>query len=121
MRREPLEVKFIVEDQPEKKETIGVIRIAPTQQDLPPEILLVPGVPGDSLFTIKEDETLNLKIYVSDPNGDDDVSHASFVSNDNRVPRIAFKSNTALQYEFASLAIDMKIEITKNQITREAN
>ena len=38
MRREPLEVKFIVEDQPEKKETIGVIRIAPTQQDLPPEI-----------------------------------------------------------------------------------
>ena len=30
-------------------------------------------VPGDSMFTIKEDEILNLKLYVSDPNGDDDV------------------------------------------------
>jgi hypothetical protein len=62
--------------------------------------MLVPGVPGDSLFTIKEDETLNLKIYVSDPNGDDDVSHAGVVSNDKRVPEKALKSNTTLQYEF---------------------
>lgn len=100
MRKEPVEVEFIVQDQPEKAETIGRIKIAPTQQDLPPEVLLVPGVPGDSLFTIKEDETLNLKVYVSDPNGDDDVSHAGFVSNDKRVPQTALKSNTALQYEF---------------------
>lgn len=100
MKREPLEVEFIVQDQPEKAETIGKIKIAPTQQDLPPEVLLVPGVPGDSMFTIKEDETLNLKIYVSDPNGDDDVSHAGFVSNDKRVPQTALKGNTSLQYEF---------------------
>lgn len=97
MRSEPLEVEFIVQDQPEKTETIGKLRIAPTQQDLPPEILLVPG---DSVFSIKEDETLNLKIYVSDPNGDDDVSHTGFVSNDKRVPAAALKSNTPLQYEF---------------------
>jgi hypothetical protein len=57
-------------------------------------------VPGDSVLSIKEDETLNLKIYVSDPNGDDDVSHTSFVSNDKRVPATALKSNTSLQYEF---------------------
>jgi hypothetical protein len=100
MRKEPLVVEFIVQDQPEKAETIGKLKIAPTQQDLPPEVLLVPGVPSDSLFTIKEDETLNLKIYVSDPNGDDDVSHTGFVSNDKRVPASALKSNTALQYEF---------------------
>ena len=100
MRKEPLVVEFIVQDQPEKAETVGKLKIAPTQQDLPPEILLVPGVPSDSLFTIKEDETLNLKIYVSDPNGDDDVSHTGFVSNDKRVPASALKSNTALQYEF---------------------
>lgn len=100
IRREPLELEFIVQDQPDKAETIGKLRIAPTQQDLPPDILLVPGVPGDSLFSIKEDETLNLKIYVSDPNGDDDVSHTSFVSNDKRVPPTALKGNTPLQYEF---------------------
>ena len=100
MRKEPLVVEFIVQDQPEKAETVGKLKIAPTQQDLPPEILLVPGVPGDSVFSIKEDETLNLKIYVSDPNGDDDVSHTGFVSNDKRVPATALKSNTSLQYEF---------------------
>ena len=100
LRERPLEIEFIVQDQPEKAETIGKLRIAPTQQDLPPDILLVPGVPGDSLFSIKEDETLNLKIYVSDPNGDDDVSHTGFVSNDKSVPATALKGNTALQYEF---------------------
>jgi hypothetical protein len=100
IRKEPLELEFIVQDQPEKAETIGKIRIAPTQQDLPPEISLIPGVPGDSLFTIKEDETLNLKIYVRDPNGDDDVSHTGFVSNDHRIPANALKGNTSLQYEF---------------------
>ncbi len=100
MRKEPLVVEFIVQDQPDKAETIGRLKIAPTQQDLPPEILLVPSVPADSTFTIKEDETLNLKIYVSDPNGDDDVSTAGFVSNDNRVPTSAWKSNTTLQHEF---------------------
>lgn len=100
MRKEALVVEFIVQDQPEKAETIGRLKIAPTQQDLPPEITLVPGVPADSTFTLKEDETLNLKIYVSDPNGDDDVSTAGFVSNDKRVPNSALKSNTTLQYEF---------------------
>ncbi|HEY9488423.1 MAG TPA: hypothetical protein VIQ51_08825, partial [Chryseosolibacter sp.] len=97
LRKEPLTVEFIVQDQPGKAETIGKLKIAPTQQDLPPEVGLVPG---DSVFTIKEDETLNLKIYVSDPNGDDDVSHTGFVSNDKRVPTSALKSNTPLQYEF---------------------
>jgi hypothetical protein len=100
IKREPLSVDFIVQDQPDKAETVGTLKIAATQQDLPPEILLVPAVPGDSLFTIKEDETLNLKIYVSDPNGDDDVNYAGFVSNDNRVPEGALKKNTPLQYEF---------------------
>lgn len=100
MRKEPLTIEFTVQDQPEKAETVGKLKIAPTQQDLPPEIMLVPGVPGDSLFTVKEDETLNLKIYVSDPNGDDDVSHAGFVSNDKRVPASSLKTNTTLQYEF---------------------
>jgi hypothetical protein len=100
IRKTPLVVEFIVQDQPEKAETIGKLKIAPTQQDLPPEIQLVPGMPGDSVYSIKEDETLNLKIYISDPNGDDDVGTAGFVSNDKRVPTSALKSNTSLQYEF---------------------
>jgi len=118
MRKEPLVIDFIVQDQPEKAETIGKLKIAPTQQDLPPEIQIVPGVPGDSLFTIKEDQTLNLKIYVSDPNGDDDVSTAGFVSNDRRVPMSALKSNTTLQYEFTwSPGYDYVEELNGSSVT----
>ncbi len=118
LRKEPLVVEFIVQDQPEKAETIGQLKIAPTQQDLPPDIQIVPGVPADSTFTIKEDETLNLKIYVSDPNGDDDVSTAGFVSNDKRVPNSAWKSNTNLQYEFTwSPGYDYVDELNGSVIT----
>jgi hypothetical protein len=93
----PLFVEFIVQDQPEKAETKGKLKIAQTQQDLPPDILIVPG---DSLFVIKEDETLNLKIYISDPNGDENVIDAGFLARDKRIPIASLKSNTALQYEF---------------------
>ncbi len=97
LKNNPLFIEFIAQDQPDKAETIGKIKIAQTQQDLPSEILIVPG---DSLFTIKEDETLNLKLYISDPNGDDNVMNTGFISNDNRIPLDALKGNTNLQYEF---------------------
>jgi hypothetical protein len=97
LKKEPITVEFIVQDQPDKAETIGKVRIAPTQQDLPPEILIVPG---DTTAVIKEDETLNLKIYISDPNGDDNVKNASFITNDTRLLTSVLKENTPLQYEF---------------------
>lgn len=97
LKNNPLTIQFIAQDQPEKAETTGRLKIAQTQQDLPPEILIVPG---DSLFTIKEDETLNLKIYISDPNGDDNIRSAGFISNDLRIPQNALKENTTLQNEF---------------------
>ncbi len=82
LRGNPLAIEFIVQD-PDKAEKTGKFRVAQTQQDLPPEILIVPG---DTLFTIKEDETLNLKIYISDPNGDDNIRNTGFVSSDTRIP-----------------------------------
>jgi hypothetical protein len=97
LKNNPLTIEFIVQDQPYKAETKGKIRIAQTQLDLPPELLIVPG---DSLYSIKEDETLNLKIYVSDPNGDENVRNAGFVSSDLRIPASTLKENTPLQYEF---------------------
>ncbi len=97
LKTTPLFLEFIVQDQPDKAETRGRLKLAQTQQDLPPELLIVPG---DSLVTIKEDETINLKIYISDPNGDDNVSNAGFVANDKRIPLTALKGNTQLQYEF---------------------
>lgn len=97
LRGNPIFIEFIAEDQPAKAETRGRIKIAQTQMDLPPEILIVPG---DSIFSVKEDETLNLKIYISDPNGDDNVRSTGFISNDTRIPQSSLKENTLLQYEF---------------------
>lgn len=93
----PLMLEFVVQDQPHKAETSGKLKIAQTQLDLPPEIQIVPG---DTAFTIKEDETLNLKIYLSDPNGDDNVRSGGMIASDTRIPSSVLKENTPVQYEF---------------------
>jgi len=97
LKNNPLLLEFVVQDQPEKLETRGKIRIAQTQLDLPPEMLLVPG---DSSFTIKEDERINLKVYVSDPNGDENLNSVGFVSSDSRIAGSSLVQNTSAQSEF---------------------
>lgn len=97
LKKESVVVSFAVQDQPEKSETIGTFTISPTQLDLPPDILIVPY---DSVLKVKEDEVLNLKFYVSDPNGDDNIRDVGFVSNNLSVPKSALKKNTATQWEF---------------------
>jgi hypothetical protein len=92
-----LVLEFIVQDQPGKSETSGKLKIAQTQLDLPPEILIVPG---DTIFSIKEDEPLNLKIYLSDPNGDDNVRSGGMIASDTRIPASVLKENTPVQFEF---------------------
>jgi hypothetical protein len=116
LKNNPLVVEFIVQDQPDKAEARGKIRIAQTQQDLPPEILIVPG---DSLFLIKEDETINLKIYVSDPNGDDNVRSIGFIPSDVRVPTQSLKENTPLQYEFTWMPGYDFVDDTQTALTAE--
>lgn len=97
LKKNPLVIEFLMQDQPEKLEAIGKIKIAPTQLDLPPEILLVPN---DTLLTIKEDERINFKIYISDPNGDENVSNSGFLCTDQRVPKTSLVENTPVQAEF---------------------
>ena len=93
----PLLLEFIIQDQPDKAETRGKLKIAQTQLDLPPDLLILPG---DSLFTIKEDERLNFKIYASDPNGDENINAFGFVSSDSRIPKNSLKESTNSQGEF---------------------
>lgn len=95
--KNPLTIEFAVQDQPEKLETLGKIKVAQTQLDLPPEILLVPG---DSIFTIKEDERIHFRIYVTDPNGDDNLSNVAFVCSDPRVGSESLVQSTLMQSEF---------------------
>lgn len=116
LKANPVFLEFFVQDQPDKAETKGKVKVAQTQQDLPSELLIVPG---DSLFTIKEDETLNLKIYITDPNGDDNVANAGFVSNDKRIPVTALKANTSLQYEFTWSPGYEFVDDTQGSVTSE--
>lgn len=97
LRTTPLVIEFVVQDQPDKTETRGKIKIAQTQLDLPPEILLVPG---DTSFTIKEDERIHFKIYASDPNGDENINNLGFVCSDQRVLSQSLVQNTSVQAEF---------------------
>lgn len=97
LKNNALTIEFIVQDQPDKAETKGKIKVAQTQLDLPPEMLIVPG---DSVITIKEDERVNLKIYVSDPNGDENIKSVSFICSDGRVEPGSLIQNTITQAEF---------------------
>ncbi len=97
LKNNPVIVEFIVQDQPDKAETRGKLKIAQTQQDLPAEMSIVPS---DTIFSIKEDETLNLKIYISDPNGDETIRSSGFISSDKRIQASALNENTPTQLEF---------------------
>lgn len=116
LKNNPLNLEFIVQDQPDKAETKGKLKVSQTQQDLPSEINIVPG---DTLFSIKEDETLNLKIYISDPNGDDNVRSAGFISTDKRIPTTSLKENTQLQYEYTWTPGYEFVDDTQTSLTTE--
>jgi Putative Ig domain len=97
LKNSPLVLEFTIQDQPEKAETKGRIKVAQTQLDLPPDLLILPG---DSVFTLKEDERLNFKIYASDPNGDENINTFGFVSSDSRIAKNSLKESTTAQGEF---------------------
>ena len=97
LRNHPLYIEFYVEDQPAKARAKGRLKIEATQMDLPPTITVVPN---NDYFKVKENATLNLKFYLADPNGDDDIATFDFVSDNQRIPKSALVKNTPNQYEF---------------------
>ncbi len=97
IKTKPIAVEFIVEDQPGKLQSRGKVRVEATQQDLAPEITIVPK---DNLIRVKENATVDIRFYIADPNGDDDVAAFDFVSTNPSVPKTVLKKNTANQYEF---------------------
>ena len=90
-------IEFYVEDQPAKARTKGRIKLEVTQMDLPPEITVVPNT---SKVKSKENTVINIKFFLSDPNGDDDISTFSFISDNREVPQSTIVKNTPTQYEF---------------------
>ncbi len=97
LKTSPLFVEFFVEDQPAKVRTKGRLKVEATQMDLPPEISIVPNV---TVIKIKEDATINLVFYLTDPNGDADIESFGLLSDNPDVPKTALKRNASTQYEF---------------------
>jgi hypothetical protein len=97
LKSSPLVIEFVVQDQPDKAEARGKVRVAQTQLDLPPEITLVPG---DTTYEVKEDGLVNIKIYASDPNGDDNIIAGGLVPSDTRIDKKSLTENTLQQSEF---------------------
>ena len=64
---------------------------------LPPEIVVVPK---DNVFKIKENQTINIRFYLSDPNGDDDIHEFDFLTDNPNVSKKNLIKNTSNQYEF---------------------
>lgn len=97
LKATPFEIEVIVQDQPGKLECVAKILVKQTQLDLPPNLFLVPS---DTVITIKENELANFKLYVDDPNGDENIDHVDFVCTDVSIPKAAMKENSPTQREF---------------------
>ena len=97
LKNNPIIIEVIVQDQPGKLESVARIMVRQTQLDLPPNLFLVPA---DSLYSIRENEVVYLKIYVADPNGEEGIEQVDFVSSDVGIPRSVMKENSITQREF---------------------
>lgn len=97
LKENPIYIEFWVEDQPAKSRTKGKLKIEVTQMDLPPDIAVVPK---ELRYKFKENASINLKFYLSDPNGDDDIAAFDFLSDNLQIPKKALIRNTDNQYEF---------------------
>ncbi|MBC3784322.1 hypothetical protein [Spirosoma utsteinense] len=97
LKQAPQYIEFWVEDQPSKMRTKGRLKVEVTQMDLPPDIAVIPK---ETQYRLKENATVNLKFYLSDPNGEDDISAFGFLSDNLQIPKTALVKNTENQYEF---------------------
>ncbi|QMW03277.1 hypothetical protein [Spirosoma foliorum] len=97
LKQAPQYLEFWVEDQPAKTRTKGRLKIEVTAMDLPPEISIIPKA---THYKLRENATVDLKFYLSDPNGEDDISTFGFLSDNQLIPKTALIKNTENQYEF---------------------
>jgi len=97
LRKEPRYMEFYVEDQPSKARTKGKLRLEITQMDLAPDFTIIPQKTN---IRSPENNRINLRFSLSDPNGEDDISTFNFISENKNVPKEALIKNAPTSYEF---------------------
>lgn len=90
-------IEFWVEDQPTKARTKGRLKLEITQMDLAPDFTVIPQT---TVLRSAENNRINLRFTLSDPNGDDDIAAFNFISENKNVPQSALVKNTSTSYEF---------------------
>lgn len=110
LRKDPLSLSFTVVDNEGLRSEPGQVRFAVTQKDLPPQITFFPN---ETELTIRENETLNIKFFLSDPNGENDIVSFDFVSERKEVQETSLKpvNEQINHYEFNwTPSYDFKLE-----------
>lgn len=97
LKKGPRYMEFYVEDQPSKARTKGRLKLDVTQMDLAPDFTIIPQNP---VIRSAENNRINLRFTLSDPNGEDDIAAFNFVSENKNVPSQALVKNTPTSYEF---------------------
>ena len=97
LKEKPLYIEFTIQDQPAKSSTKGKLKVEATQMDLPPQITVIPK---NERITTKENENVNLRFYLTDPNGEDDIDIFDFLTNQPGIEKKSLIKNTNNQYEF---------------------
>ncbi len=98
LRNGPIFLSFILEDYPKGEKTIGQVKIEVSQADLPPQITMIPN---KEKYELNENEELRLNLFISDPNGEDDMLSFGFVSENGEINDGALTQNKNGQYEFS--------------------
>ncbi len=97
LKENPRYIEFQIQDQPAKASVKGTLRLEVTQLDLPPQITMVPKT---DKVQLRENEKVNLRFYLSDPNGEEDITIFDFVTNAHDFPKNTLVKNSNNQYEF---------------------
>ncbi|WP_031528708.1 hypothetical protein [Dyadobacter crusticola] len=97
LKKGPRYIDFYVEDQPSKARTKGRLKLDVTQMDLAPDFTIIPQ---NSVIRSAENNRINLRFTLSDPNGEEDITAFNFVSENKKVPAEALVKNTPTSYEF---------------------
>ena len=97
LKAAPRYLDFFVEDQPAKTRTAGKLKLDVTQMDLVPDFTIAPQ---SLVVNSLENNRINLRFSLSDPNGDDDLAGFNFISENKNVPASALVKNTPTNYEF---------------------
>jgi len=98
LRTNPLYLTFTVEDYPNGEKTVGQLKIEISQQDLPPQVTMIPN---QDLVELEENMELNLNFFVSDPNGEDDLLNFDFVSGAREIGEESLTNEGEGHYEFS--------------------